>query len=105
MDRVGGRSCDAVCKEKGRVCQGTNQPIPSNAEPAFREANVNCVFGPFHDPSTDQWQFSGDPKVGIEGLDDGICIGFKNVPQTILCDAKPTSNYGRLCPCRKGKFV
>ena len=99
MDVIGGRSCDQVCEEQGRVCQGTNQAIPSNALPAFTEAGVVCYFDVFHDPSEDQWQFSGDPKVGVGGLDDSVCKGFKNVPPTIFCDAKTTANYGRLCPC------
>ena len=104
VDGVGGKSCDEVCQGQGFVCKGTDHGMPSNVVATFKAAGVDCQFDEF-DTSKDNWFHSADPKYGIGGLDDQVCRGFKNVPNEIKCDAKPTGNYGRLCPCIVGKLA
>ena len=98
------RSCDQVCGSHGLLCTAKDH--------GFKDENILNIFQQllgrkcktgFND--TDGWNEVGpsyaDYSQGHEQR--GRCLGWKNIPKQINCEAKPhNAHVHRLCPCING---
>ena len=67
-----------------------------NAEKIFAELHVNCITL----PDTDEYKYRDNLGYYTGGAWKNRCIGFKNVPDTIDCQACSNLDMRRLCPCQ-----
>ena len=98
------RSCDQVCESHGLLCTAKDHGFEEEKVLGIFQQLLGkkCTTG-FND--TDEWNelgpsYANHPK-GHEQR--GRCLGWKNIPKQINCEAKPpNAHVQRLCPCING---